>query len=178
MADVFTGRTAPRFPSFPKPQFGRPHRVQPASAFSRDPFANEESQFFFDNARGQTPSLINFGDEPGFGTRLDTGAGSGAFNQDTRAETFQKDPGLAFNTRLAESGLPPNLVEFFRKQSGSFLDRFQGELGRQINLFGKSDLNPLDFFRGINFREEFQRLSPSERDPNQGQFNRANRFLF
>ncbi|KKN75658.1 hypothetical protein LCGC14_0378980 [marine sediment metagenome] len=100
------------------------------------------------------------------------------FDESFRRGLFQDDPGLAFQTSVSQAGLDTNLTDFFRGKSARFLQQFQGALGSQIDEFGRSDLNPLDFFRDLDFESEFLRLSPNERGANDAGLNRASRFLF
>ena len=101
-----------------------------------------------------------------------------AFDRDLRRSIFGEDPNLAFQTSLTQAGLPRQMSDFFRQRTSSFLNKFQGALGQQLDEFGRVDLNPLDFFQGLNFREEFLRFSPSERGVNTRLFNPKTRFLF
>ena len=98
--------------------------------------------------------------------------------KDFRRSIFGDDPNLAFQTSLTQAGLPRQMSDFFRKRTASFLQRFEGRLGQQLDEFGKVDLNPLDFFQGLDFRQEFLRFSPSERGVNTRLFNPKTRFLF
>ena len=88
------------------------------------------------------------------------------------------DFGFAFNTVLGQSGQPENVTDSLRRNTGDFLNRFQAELGNQIDTQGKNTLNPLKFLRGLDLNQEFARLSPRQRDPNSGRLNRASSFKF
>ena len=100
------------------------------------------------------------------------------FDEDFRKNIFADDPNLAFQTSLTGSGLSRRMSDFFRQRTSSFLNRFQGALGQQLDEFGTVDLNPLDFFQGLNFRDEFLRFSPRERGENTRLFNPKTRRLF
>ena len=98
--------------------------------------------------------------------------------KDFRQSIFADDPNLAFQTSLTQAGLPRQMSDFFRQRTSSFLNKFQGKLGQELDEFGRVDLNPLDFFQGRNFREEFLRFSPSERGQNTRIFNPRTRRIF
>ena len=107
------------------------------------------------------------------------------FNTDLRRSIFADDPNLAFQTSLTQAGLPRQMSDFFRKRTSTFLNQFQGALGKQLDEFGRVDLNPLDFFKGqaglsdpFNFRQEFLRFSPRERGENTRIFNPPTKFIF
>ena len=100
------------------------------------------------------------------------------FNADFRRSIFGEDPNLAFQTSLTQAGLPRQMSDFFRQRTSSFLKRFEGTLGQQLDEFGRVDLNPLDFFQGLDFRSEFLRFSPRERGLNTRMFNPKTRFIF
>ena len=98
------------------------------------------------------------------------------FGPDFRKSFFQDNPGIAFQTRINQAGLSPNLTNFFRSRTSDFLKRFEGEFGNQLDRFGTTDLNPLDFFNNINLRQEFLRLAPQESQTNT-RLNPVTRFL-
>jgi len=160
-----SGRRAP--PDFP---FGQPSQSRFSGGFLDpallpDPFSGgSRSGGFLD------PSLIEGGVRQQGDSRtpgqVDEGFGRG---------TFRDDPGLAFSTAINQAGLNRNLTDRFLARSRNFLQRFEGALGSELDKFGTQNLNPLDFFRGIDFENE---LSPRERGANEAGLNRANRFLF
>ena len=100
------------------------------------------------------------------------------FDQDFRKSFFADDPGLAFQTSIAQSGLKRNQADFFRRRASDFLGRFEGALGKQLDAFGTTDLNPLEFFKGIDFNQEFLSFSPRERGENPSIFNPRTRSIF
>ena len=100
------------------------------------------------------------------------------FDQDFRKNFFADDPGFAFQTAITQAGLPRNMADLFRSRTSNFLRQFEGALGQQLDEFGRVDLNPLDFFRGRDFRQEFLRFSPRERGENPSIFNPRTRFIF
>ena len=101
-----------------------------------------------------------------------------SFDTNFRRQFFQDDPNFAFQTSIAQSGLKRNQADFFRRRASDFLGRFEGALGKQLDEFGTTDLNPLDFFRGIDFNQEFLRFSPRERGENTSIFNPRTRSIF
>ena len=107
------------------------------------------------------------------------------FDRDFIRSFFADDPGFAFQTSLTQAGLPRNMAQFFRRRTSDFLNQFQGALGRELDEFGTTTLNPLDFFKGqaglpnpFDFREEFLRFSPRERGENPSLFNPRTRRIF
>ena len=100
------------------------------------------------------------------------------FDSDFRRSFFADDPNLAFQTSIAQSGLRRNQADFFRRRASDFLGRFEGALGKQLDAFGTTDLNPLEFFKGIDFNQEFLRFSPSQRGENPSIFNPRTRSIF
>lgn len=103
--------------------------------------------------------------------------GEEGFGEDFRKTFFADNPDLAFQTRLTQAGLPRHLTQFFRGRTSDFLKRFEGQLGSELERFGTTNLNPLDFFNSIDFNREFLRLSPQERGTNTSQFNPVTRFI-
>ena len=101
-----------------------------------------------------------------------------SFDEGFRKSVFADDPNLAFQTSISQAGLGRNQSDFFRRRSSNFLNRFEGALGRRLDEFGTTDLNPLDFFKGIDFNQEFLRFSPFERGENPSVFNPKTRFIF
>ncbi len=99
------------------------------------------------------------------------------FGQDFRKTFFADNPDLAFQTRLTQAGLPRHLTDFFRSRTSDFLKRFEGQLGSQLDQFGNTDLNPLDFFNQIDLNREFLMFSPQERGVDTRRFNPVKRFL-
>jgi len=112
----------------------------------------------------------------GFGNFTSRG-GSGGFDENFRQQFFKDNPDLAFQTSLNRAGLPRHLAQFFRGKSGDFLKRFEGALGRELDEFGTTNLNPLDFFNDLNFNREFLRFAPGERGQNPLRFNPVTRFV-
>ena len=100
------------------------------------------------------------------------------FDLDFRKSVFAEDPGFAFDTSITQAGLPKNMAAFFRRRTSDFLSQFQGALGQQLDEFGRVDLNPLDFFQGKDFRQEFLKFSPRERGENTSLFNPRTRVIF
>ena len=107
------------------------------------------------------------------------------FDQGFRSSFFADNPGVAFQTSITQAGLPRNMVDFFRNRTSTFLKRFEGAFGQQLDEFGRGDLNPLGFFTGqaglenpFDFRQEFLRFSPRERGENPSIFNPKTRRIF
>lgn len=174
---VFAGRTSRQIPPFRRRKsFG----FEEGFAGQRD--GRRPSNFEFEEGfAGFRPSSVGLPAAPPFRQPAHDPLRqppSFAFTEDERAGQFARDPGFAFNTALNQAGLDRNLTDFFRGKAGSFLSRFEGALGSELNKFGTENLNPLDFFRNIDFEQEFLRFSPSERGVNDAGLNRASRFLF
>ena len=100
------------------------------------------------------------------------------FSESFRSQFFADDPNLAFQTALTQSGQPRNATDFFRRRTSDFLNRFQGAFGQRLSEAGQADLNPLDFFKDLDFGQELSQFSPQQRGINTRQFNPPTRFIF
>lgn len=178
MADIFTGRGSRQFPTGTTKQPFNPVRVprfrdfreQSGGFFNRSfPGTNDSFEDIFGTGE------FSFNTRTGGSTAQDDGR---QFDEGFGRGLFQDDPGLAFETVLGQSGQSRGTVDIFRKNASRFLSQFQGALGNQILELGRNDLNPLDFFQGLDLDQELQRLSPSQRGANNAGLNRASRILF
>ncbi len=100
------------------------------------------------------------------------------FSQEQRDAQFSADQGFAFNTALGQAGLGQQATDVLRGRASNFISDFQGKLGNQLDVLGKNNLNPLEFFQGLDFQNEFDRLSPRQRGENSLGLNRAARSIF
>jgi len=92
---------------------------------------------------------------------------------------FKEDPELAFQTAVSRApGLTRRARRTFRSEAGDFLNRFNAALGQQIAGGQTPDLDPFDFFSGLNFRNEFLSRPPEQRGFFSNQSRPNTRFLF
>ena len=100
------------------------------------------------------------------------------FDPDFIRSIFMQEPGFGFQTALTQAGLPRTQASFFRDRTADFLKRYEGALGQQLLQTGQADLNPLDFFKGLDFGSEWSRFSPRERGETPSLFNPRVRTIF
>jgi hypothetical protein len=108
-----------------------------------------------------------------------SGTGSPTRLSDTfQASFFGEEPALALNTSIAQSGLGPRQQQHLRNRSGDFLNRFQAELGKQVDAGDVPDLNPKSFFDNMKLEREYSMIAPSQRGFFSRQFAPQMRSLF
>ena len=100
------------------------------------------------------------------------------FNQDLISEIFGERPELAFLGHLGESGLGRNQQRVLRGQASNFLGRFQQATGQQLARGNLPTLMPEDFFKNLNFQNEFFRLTPQQRGQQSSRFGPRTSFQF
>ena len=95
-----------------------------------------------------------------------------------QAGFFSQTPALALNTSIAQSGLGAKPQQHLRNRSEDFLNRFQAELGKQVDAGDVPNLNPKSFFDNMDLQKEYSMIAPSQRGFFSRQFAPQMRSLF
>ena len=105
--------------------------------------------------------------------------------QDISRDVFGQNPDMAFLGRLGQANLPQGQQNYFRRNVGDFLSRFQQHLSQQFLQADPNNFNPNtdlsrseDYFGGLNFQNEYLKQSPTSRGFFSGQFAPRTRFQF
>lgn len=165
------------------PNGGQVHITNPTSNPNPDFTTKLGPLQFVEKISGATPSPTLTGSPTGSPLTLPGPGGSNSPGGFTPPDpnAFFLEPGgdrLAFNTTLENADLTRNQTSVLRSRTNEFLDRYNAALGNQVQQGQSPNTNPIDFFGGLNVRDEVLKLPPASRGVFSNTFAPNTRHLF